>query len=349
VLGGLIAILSAATFAFNNASVRRGVLSGTVLQAMAITVPIGVPISFAVALATGSLAAIAGFSTTALVALSLSGVMHFVWGRYCNYRATRAIGTNLVAPIQQVNLIFTLMLAILILGETLAPLRLLGIALVLLGPSFTLRAGAPPKQAPRQALGADVTGATNAKSSSAEELALAGRPAFRPSYAEGYFWALLSATGYGLSPILVRIGLEGKGIGVSIAGNLVASIAATIVMALCLLPPGRLRHALAVGREPAKWFTLSGILVCISQLFLYMAMSIAPVTVVSPINRLSILFRLFFSRLLNPQHEVFGGKVVLGTIVSLAGAFALSLSIDQVQSALPLPEAVQTVLRWHWP
>jgi uncharacterized membrane protein len=344
VLGGLIALLSAATFALNNASVRRGVLSGSVLQAMAITVPIGLPISALVALATGSLAALAGFSTHALVALSLSGVMHFVWGRYCNYRATRAIGTNLVAPIQQINLIFTLMLAILILGETLTPLRMLGIALVLLGPTFTLRES-KPASAPARALGADVTRDDRVP----PELMVAGAPAFRPRYAEGYFWALLSATGYGLSPILVRIGLEGRGLGVSIAGNLVASIAATAVMVLFLLPPSRLRHALAVEREPAKWFTLSGILVAISQLFLYMAMSIAPVTVVSPINRLSILFRLYFSRLLNPQHEVFGGKVVLGTIVSLAGAVVLSLSVDQVQAWLPLPEAALVVLRWHWP
>jgi uncharacterized membrane protein len=357
VLGGFIALLSAATFAFNNASVRRGVLTGSVLQAMAITVPIGLPISFLVALATGSLAAVAGFSSRALLALSLSGVMHFVWGRYCNYRATRAIGTNLVAPIQQINLIFTLMLAIWILGETLTPLRLLGIALVLLGPSFTLRAEAPLRakaplgaKAPirARALGADVTSQDIADSAPTETIEAA--PAvFRPSYAEGYFWALLSATGYGLSPILVRIGLEGKGLAVSVAGNLVASLAATVLMGLCLLPPRRLAHALAVGREPAKWFTLSGILVAISQLFLYMAMSIAPVTVVSPINRLSILFRLYFSRLLNPQHEVFGGKVVLGTVVSLTGAVVLSLSIDSVQTWLPLPEAILSVLRWHWP
>jgi uncharacterized membrane protein len=120
-------------------------------------------------------------------------------------------------------------------------------------------------------------------------------------------------------------------------------------MGLFLLPPRQLAHALAVGREPAKWFTLSGVLVAISQLFLYMAMSIAPVTVVSPINRLSILFRLYFSRLLNPQHEVFGGRVVLGTIVSLTGAVVLSLSIDSVQSWLPLPDAVLSALRWHWP
>lgn len=351
-LGGFIALLSAATFAFNNASVRRGVLSGSVLQAMAITVPIGLPISALVALLTGSLAAVAGFSTHALVALSLSGVMHFVWGRYCNYRATRAIGTNLVAPIQQVNLIFTLLLAILILGETLTVLRVLGIVLVLLGPTVTLRDPEPksdkPAPAPAtsaHALGADVT----RDDRSSPELLVGGAPVFRPRYAEGYFWGLLSATGYGLSPILVRIGLEGHGLGASIAGNLVASIAATAVMGLFLLPPSRLRHALAVEREPAKWFTLSGILVAVSQLFLYMAMSIAPVTVVSPINRLSILFRLYFSRLLNPQHEVFGGKVVLGTIVSLAGAVVLSLSIDQVQTFLPLPDAVSAILRWHWP
>jgi uncharacterized membrane protein len=350
VLGGFIALLSAATFAFNNASMRRGVLTGTVLQAMAITVPIGLPISIAVAVATGSLAAVAGFSSRALVALSLSGIMHFVWGRYCNYRATRAIGTNLVAPIQQINLIVTLLLAIWILGETLTPLRMLGIALVLLGPSVTLgeRTSKPTQALGATALGADVTTQDLADSPADEPIAAAPM-VFRPHYAEGYFWALLSATGYGLSPILVRIGLEGKGLAVSIAGNLVASLAATVVMGLFLLPPRRLRHALAVGREPAKWFTLSGILVAISQLFLYMAMSIAPVTVVSPINRLSILFRLYFSRLLNPQHEVFGGKVVLGTIVSLTGAVVLSLSIDSVQSWLPLPEAALAILRWHWP
>jgi uncharacterized membrane protein len=351
VLGGFIALLSAATFAFNNASVRRGVLTGSVLQAMAITVPIGLPISFLVAVATGSLAAVAGFSSRALLALSLSGIMHFVWGRYCNYRATRAIGTNLVAPIQQINLIVTLLLAIWILGETLTPLRMLGIGLVLLGPSFTLRERdtkpVPPLRAPA-ALGADVTLADVADIP-ADELVVAGAPVFRPSYAEGYFWALLSATGYGLSPILVRIGLEGKGLAVSVAGNLVASLAATVLMGLFLLPPRQLRHALAVEREPAKWFTLSGILVAISQLFLYMAMSIAPVTVVSPINRLSILFRLYFSRLLNPQHEVFGGKVALGTIVSLTGAVVLSLSMDSVQSWLPLPEPLLSALRWHWP
>ena len=48
-LGGLFALLSAATFALNQASARRGVLHGTVLQALCITVPMGVPFFLAIA------------------------------------------------------------------------------------------------------------------------------------------------------------------------------------------------------------------------------------------------------------------------------------------------------------
>jgi uncharacterized membrane protein len=337
VLGGFLALLSAATFALNNTSVRRGVLTGSVIQAMAITVTIGVPISFLVALATGSLSVLSEFSTTSLAILAMTGVIHFVWGRYCNYRATKALGTNLVGPLQQVNLVITLGLAIWVLGEVLTPLRILGIALVLLGPSITFREKnkAPPAE---QTVSDEIAALETNKPA-----------AFVPNYVEGYIFGLLSATGYGVSPILVRIGLEGKGLVASLAGNFLASLAATAMMALILLWPGNIRHVLQLKPEPAKWFTFSGVLVCFSQIFLYMAMSIAPVTVVSPISRLSILFRLYFSRMINPHHEQFGGGVVVATIVSLLGAVILSLSTDVVIDNVPLPDALVAILRWHWP
>jgi hypothetical protein len=61
------------------------------------------------------------------------------------------------------------------------------------------------------------------------------------------------------------------------------------------------------------------------------------------------VFRLYFSRWLNPHHEVFGGRIILGTVVSLLGAIVLSLSTELISSILPLPDVVLTVLRWHWP
>jgi drug/metabolite transporter (DMT)-like permease len=343
VLGGILALLSAASFAFNNASIRRGVLTGSVAQAMAITVPIGVPVFFLATLVTGTLAAVADFSSKAILALCVAGPLHFVWGRYCNYRATRALGSNLVAPAQQVNMIITLSLAVWILGEVLTPMRIAGILLVLLGPAFTLRE--------KEAKAPGAAAADAPADSDAEVIKNGGaKPApFVPNYAEGYTFALLSATGYGVSPILVRFAIEDKGIGMGIAGGLVSYSAATALMLLILLWPGQLRHALSVKPESAKWFTISGFLVCISQMFLYTAMTLAPVTVVTPITRLSILFRLYFSRLLNPHHEVFGGRVVLGTIVSLSGALLLSLSADTVAALVPLPDALVRMLHWHWP
>lgn len=333
-LGGLLAICSAATFAFNNATVRRGVLTGSVGQAMAITVPLGAPLFFLAALLSGHLGEVLGFSPRGLAALAAAGAAHFVWGRYCNYRATKALGTNLVAPIQQVNLIITLCLAIWLLGEQFTALKILGIALVLIGPSVSMR----QRIAERPISDEKITAIDAEKPA-----------AFKPDYIEGVMFALLSALGYGISPILVRVGLEHKGIGASFAGGLVAYLSATVVMAVVMLWPGRLRDALAVNRESARWFTLSGIAVCVSQMFLYMAMSIAPVTVVSPINRTSIVFRLYFSHWLNPKHEVFGGGVIAGTLISLAGAIALSLSVEAVQGMLALPEPVRALLNWHWP
>jgi uncharacterized membrane protein len=340
VLAGFLALLSAATFAFNNASLRRGVLTGSVWQAMAITIPLGAPVFFLAALLTGTLGSITEFSQYSVLILSASGILHFVWGRYCNYRATRAIGTNLTAPIQQVNLIISLALAIIVLGEVLTPLRVLGIILVLAGPYFAMRADKKPV--------AETVAEASVGAPEQEGPESTDKPApFVPKWTEGIIFSLLSATGYGSSPILIRLALEGKGLSDSIAAGLIAYLSSTAFFALFLLWPGRLREAFAVNRESAKWFTISGILVSFSQLFLFMAQSIAPVSVTAPISRLSILFRLYFSRLLNPQHEVFGGQIIIGTVVSLAGAIILSVSVETV--AAYLPGAWQPLLHWHWP
>lgn len=331
-IGGLLSLLSAVTFAYANASVRRGVLTGTVLQAVAISLPVALPFFLLAMAIGGGYAALAAFNTRTLSLLAVAGIVHFALSRYCNYRATKAIGANLVAPIQQYSLVITLVLAVVWLGEVMTLLRLIGIILVVAGPALTHERH---KRSSTPAATPDGAGGFI-------------QP-FHPDYAEGYFYALLSAVGFGVSPVLIGMAFEHKGVAIGIAGGFVSYAAATGAIVLPMLLPKQWRSFKSIDSLSAKWFVISGIAVCFSQMFRYMALAIAPVSVVSPIQRLSLVFRIYFGWMINPHHEVFGGRVIWGTMISLAGAIALSVSADGVLQSVQLPAAVMSLLTWHYP
>lgn len=317
-LGGFFALLAAVTFAWTNAAARRGVRSGTVAQAINISIPVGVPVFVAALLLSGHADAIMHLPRSSVLVFAAVGISHFCIGRYCNYRALNAIGTNLAGPVMQFNLVVSLSLAIFFLGETLTPLRILGILLIVAGPAILSRGNRRGDHATIE---------------------------FTPRMAEGYLFAFFAALCYGASPALVRYASNGQGLAAGLAGGVIASSAATIFMLLLLLLPGRWRELRAVPRDAARWFMSSGVMVYVSQIFAYMAVSIAPVTVTAPVIGLANVFRLHLSRWVNPQHEVFGPDVMVATAVSFLGVVVLSLSLD----ALPLPAAWQGFLNWHWP
>lgn len=329
-IGGLLSLLSAVTFAYANASARRGVLTGTVLQAVAISLPVALPFFLLAMLASGGFLALAGFDGRALVLLALAGIVHFALARYCNYRASKAIGANLVAPVQQYSLVITLVLAIVWLGEALTPLRIFGIVLVVAGPAFTLR--------------------QNKKAAIvlAEPDNVGGIKPFNPAYREGYLFAVLSAIGFGLSPVLIGMAFETRGLAIGIAGGFVSYVAATLFVVMAFVLPNQRKSFRAIDKVSAKWFLISGVAVGLSQMLRYMALAVAPVSVVSPIMRLSIVFRLYFGAWLNPDHEIFGGRVIAATLISLVGAIALSVSADGILQSLPLPASVVSALTWTW-
>ena len=317
-------------FALNNAMTRRGVLTGTVVQGMAITVPMGAPLFFLLLLVFGQVGVLLQFSGTTILYLSIAGVLHFVWGRYCNYRASKAIGTNLQGPASQSDIIFTLALAMWLLDEKLTPLRVLGIVLVIGGPLMTM-------------IG-DLRAAREQQKPGATE-------GFQPLYVEGYLFAVLSGTGYGLSPIFVRLALRDTGLGVGggLAGAFVSYVAAALFVLLFAFIPGQIAHVRKLDPGTRNWFIGSGLTVMLSQMFRYLALSVAPVSVVQPIQRLSLVFRFFFSYLLNRDHEVFSSKVWVSTGVALVGAILLSLSAEQVTAFLPLPDWLAAIIRIEWP
>src|SRR5262249_23141930 len=160
---------------------------------------------------------------------------------------------------------------------TLTLLRLVGIGLLVLGPAITLREDTEKRTRPPRA--------THQVETTAEKLEGGRPPAFVVNYTEGAIFAMLAALAYGDSPILVRFGIGSGGLGVSLAAGLVSYCAATVVMLPALLWPGWLRQVFEADRSAVTWFSVSGVTVCLSQMFLYMGFAVAPVSVVSPIQR----------------------------------------------------------------
>ena len=321
-LGAVLAILSAATFALTNATGRRGVITGTPAQGMVISMPVGLACFLVLALLTGALPIIGGLSLSAMASLSAAGVLHFVVGRYSNFRASQAAGVNLTAPVMQLNAVVTLVLAVVALNEPCTMLQVAGAVLMVAGSLATQRASQPTAAGKPHDL-----------------------PAFRPRIAVGFFFASIAALMYGTSPIIVRQALHDAGPLGGVAGGSIAYAAATVAVTFGLFIPSLRSNVTQVSGENARWFVYSGIFVAAAQGFLYSALAVAPIMLVVPLLQLSLVFRFLFAYLLNPHHEIFGFLVVFGSIVSIAGACAVSVDTNMILHAFAIPEAIASFLR----
>ncbi|SLN64154.1 EamA-like transporter family protein [Roseivivax jejudonensis] len=319
--GALLAFASAAFFGLNNATVRRGVLKSTVLQGMAITVPLGVPLFVACALFMGGFEAMAGWPVPTYLWMIAAGVIHFVVGRYGNYRATQALGATLSTPVQQLSILIALVLGFMFLGETVNAVNVLGIVLVIVGPMMLMRR----KRA--------VTKAGSAK-------------AFVPEYGPGLFWGAVCAFGYGTSPLFIALGIEAAGgdLADGVAGLLVSYVAATLVVAVLVLLAGGRSYMQGLDGGSRGWFLASALFVALSQLFRYLALAVAPVAVVVPIQRLSVVFRLIFNAMINREHEVFDAWVIASILLAVLGAVALAGDTAMLLGALGVGQDAIAVL-----
>ena len=329
-LGALLAVLSAATSAFNNAAARRGVITGTVIQAMSITVPVGLACFIPASLLTGAAARLPALPAASLAAMAGVGLLHFIVGRYCNYRANQAAGANLVAPVIQLQVVVSVVLAVVILGEPLTVLQLIGGVVMLAGALITQRQPHKPAAAPPAA-----------------ERVASDPHAFLPRRTLGYIFASLAALAYGTSPIMARGALEHTGPMTGLAGGLISYGTATTAMALGMLSPAFRANVSALNRGNLRWFLYSGVFVAMAQGLFYAAIAVAPIMVVMPLMQLSLVFRFGFAKTMNRHHEVFGPLVTLGTVLAIAGACMISLDSRLILDTIGLPAPIDGVLRWR--
>ena len=338
-LGILYAAHGAFTFALNNVAMRRGVVTGSVLQGMAMTVPIGGLSFLVMTVAFGELGQLVVFPSAALAWLAGQGIVHFVLGRYCNYKSNQLMGVNLAAPVVQLQVPFAMMLAVATMHEKFSMLQVIGTVLMLGGSLVT--------QSKTKKTSAALPVPTAFGTVPSQQEQAAPGPAFRPRVFSGYLFALGAAMCYGSSPLMARQAfLNAPGVGTAAAGCL-AYAAATLLFSLILLKPGSWDDIRGMSSENLPWFLSSAVLVAISQAFVYASLAVAPLLVVTPILQLSLVFRLFLSQCINRDYEVMNAAVLVGALTAALGSILVSLDTEVLVNLLDLPPSLTDFLRYR--
>lgn len=206
----------------------------------------------------------------------------------CYFRALALGDVNKVVPIDKSSTILTVLFAILILGETghLA-VRLTGIVLIGIGTPLMIE----KKQSDRSAQG--------------------------NSY---LIYAVLSAVFAALTSVLAKLGIAG------VESNLATAIrtCVVLVMAWAIVFGKHKQHLVRqVGRRELGFIVLSGIATGASWLCYYSAIALGVVSIVVPIDKLSILVSIGFSALV--FHERLTKKAALGLLLIVIGTLAMAI------------------------
>ncbi len=328
-LGALLSLVSAFSFSVNAIFVRRGMAGAgaTATQGAFITVLMGVPLGLVAVVITGQLFRFGEVSANGYLLLAAAGIVHFGIGRYCNYRAVGAIGAPRAITIQAVAIPYSVLMAIFLLGEQPTTLMLAGIGLILLGPAVMVerrRSLSSPSSgaAQRENVPSEQTPSPPAPERGQPETSAPPASAMELRQVEGYTFALFAAAAYGTSPLLIRAALEDATRTAAI-GTFVAYFGAAAVLTASLALPGQRQLIGAINLRYMRLFGGAGVSVFLAQLFRFFALSLADVTVVNPLQRMSGVFTLVLTYLVNRSLERLDWRVVTGVMVSFVGSALL--------------------------
>jgi drug/metabolite transporter (DMT)-like permease len=304
-LGAVLALCSAAAFSVNSILIRRGVVRTSPTHAAFITVVMGLPMFVVAALVSGQLLQSGDLALSGYGYLAAGGVINFIVGRQLNYMAIEALGAARAAPFQALTLPYSVLIAFLFLGEGVSWFTGIGVALIVIGPAVMVERR---KRVPVVV--------------AAGPVAVEDAPAFVPRQLEGYVTAALASVAYGTSPILFRAAVAGHS-GLTILSGTVAYAAATAVLLASTFFPARRYLVRSLEPQTLRLYFGASASVFAAQMFRFLALSVAPVAVVTALERMNSVFTLGLSYHMNRLLELITPRVALGVAISLAGTLLL--------------------------
>lgn len=235
-----------------------------------------------------------------------------------------SIGANRAAPLRSISMPFTLVMAVLVLGERISVVNGIGIAIVVLAPMIMIQRG-NKSQGPHSTETSHHNPSDGSASTVASTASVANKNSHvaPPRLAEGYFFGLITALVFGSSPLLIRGAIGDTGMGV--AGALIAYSAAAVPLLLGLTWPGRVATLRGMNTTALRWFLLATITIFFAQMFRFVALDLAQVTVVTPLMRTGVIWTVIFAFLINRQLEDFGPRVLAAIALSLIGGIFVVL------------------------
>lgn len=255
----LMAVLSALFSGVTAILAKCGIRKTDSDVATALRTMVVLAFSWGMVFLAGSAEGLADITGRSLTFLLLSGLATGLsW--ICYFKALSLGDVSRVAPIDKSSTVMTVLLAIAIFGETQRlAVKLMGTAILTVGILMMLESGQPRKT---------------------------------PSGRGWMFYAVLSAVFAALTSILAKIGIEG------VESNLATAIRTGVVLLLAwgiVFARGKQRLLRTLDRRELGFIALSGVATGCAWLCYYSAISTGVVSVVAPIDKLSILVTVAFS------------------------------------------------------
>ena len=243
--------------------------------------------SWVMTLITGTLSGITEISEKTLLFLVLSGIATGAsW--LCYFKALQIGDVNKVVPIDKSSTILTILLACIFFHEGLSLFKLVCVCLIGLGTMLMINRK------------------EDVKSNSLDKSWL--------------IYAILSAVFASLTSILGKIGISG------IDSNLGTAIRTSVVLVMAWLMvfvKNKQSEIKSIDIKELLFIILSGFATGASWICFYRALQDGPASVVVPIDKLSILVTIGFSRVV--FHEKLSRKALLGLILITVGTVTMTM------------------------
>ena len=294
--GLVLALFAGVAFATNNILLRKGMhASGESFSPVFIASLYGAVVFGLAVVFTGESSRLSSLTWLGGISLAGAGILHFVAGTALNYLGIRLIGATRAAPIFSSSSLFAVLLGIIFLGEQFTFILALAISLV---------------------VGGIILISTTSSSKTVQSNVPPG------SLLKGVMAALGGAICWGVSPVLVKIGLQE--VGSPLLATFISFIAAVLVLATLLIHYDNRKKLWRLSRSSVVIFLIASTAMSAGMIGRYYAFYFSAISLTVPlINSMRIVSLFPLSYAINRRIETFNLRVIIGALAVIGGIVAI--------------------------